>query len=151
MVRFARLDAPPAALLLSDARQKLRPNRESPAVAPYLASWELEARQPGDVEVAIAVRGEKVRQRAVFCEPGERRFGQARAAYGGAIVSVEVDHPPQRVELPELVHGWLDRIARWLSGGRGLTREATAMGPIPAYLCLAILFAIVSQRLAGFR
>ena len=101
--------------------------------------------------MTIVVRGEKVHKRLLISPEGERRLGAGRERYRGVITEVRVDHPPLHVELPAAVHGTLDRLASWLSGGRGLTREATALGALATYLWMAVLLALVSQRLAGFR
>jgi pyruvate,water dikinase len=147
--RFVRLDPPEGITVVDSAYQRVEPNVAQPEVAPYRAAWLLRAEREGEFEIVLSAAGEKERESVLVSS--RRRLGEARGVFSGALAEVWIEHPELRVELPAFAHAALDRVARLVAGGRGLSPEQTAMGPVAAFLVLAVVFALLLQRLAGFR
>lgn len=156
-LRFARLDVDPSRARLLDAPfQRLSPNNDAPELGPYAATWALEARSPGALRIAVTAREERVERNVLVTD--KREFAPADLTRCGAceleppeITAVEVDHPPLRVPLPRPLRSSLDRWVAWVSGGRGLSPEATTWSPTVAFLVPAVLAALLLQRLVGIR
>jgi uncharacterized membrane protein (DUF106 family) len=148
-LRYARLDAEAGLRVLSSPHRKLESNKADPAISPYRVSWEVEAVDVGSRRLSVAAGGEKIPKEILVSEGLER--APAIGRYGGALRELHVDHAPLLVELPRVLHEPLSATAAFFSGGRGLLPAQTAVGPMVAYLVLAVLLMLVLQRLTGYR
>ncbi len=150
-LRYARLDAPSGLRVVDEPYRRLEPNRESPRRAPYRASWTVEALEEGLRTVAVTVRERRVERRVLVTHG--RWFAAEQRQPGTSpdgTVEIEIVGRPVAVELPEPAFRALGAVVEWATGGK-LTPRQAASPPLVTFLVLAVVFALLLQRIAGLR
>ena len=137
--------------VLDAAFQPVLPNERAPELAPYVASWSLEAKSAGPLSLVATGRDHR---RVARLEIRARDGGPSprpSTEDSGELRLLAVDRPILLVEPPDFVFKPLRAVVGWFPGEWAITPHQLALGARSLFVLLAVLCALVLQRLVGWK